>query len=354
MRVALLDLRAQYKALQPEIDAAVHRVLASGQYIMGEEITAFEAEMCKHDGLAHAIAVSSGTDALLAALWAIGIGPGDEVVTTTLSFFATAGTVARLGAKPVFADVDPHTLNLDPKSALDRVGPRTKAILPVHLFGRPAELEPLRAAGLPIIEDAAQAVGMPGLGRDNNLVTFSFFPSKNLGAAGDAGMVLTNHTELADKIRLYRTHGARPKYIHHVVGANLRMDPLQAAILRAKLPHLAEWQTKRRANVARYRELLANTPLALPDDAPGHVWHHFVVRAPKRDALAAYLREREIETEVYYPRPLHQQPCFADIASGSLPEAERAVTEVLALPVHPDLSDAQLEFVASTVRAFYA
>ncbi|NVB78318.1 MAG: DegT/DnrJ/EryC1/StrS family aminotransferase [Kofleriaceae bacterium] len=354
MKVGLLDLQAQYAAIGPEIEAQVRRVLASGHYIMGEDVAALEREMAADANLPHAIAVSSGTDALLAALWALGIGPGDEVVTTAMSFFATAGAVARLGATPVFADIDPVTFNLSPASALARVTKRTKAIIPVHLFGRMADLAGLAPAKLPIIEDAAQAVGAPGLGEIGALVTLSFFPSKNLGAAGDAGMVLTRDAELADRTRLYRTHGSRPKYTHHVVGANLRMDTLQAAILRVKRPYLAGWNAKRRANALAYHELLAGTPLVLPHDEPGHVWHHFVVRAPRRDELRAFLREREIETEVYYPLPLHLQPCFPGGKDGDLPESERAAREVLALPVHPDLSPAQLEWVGTSVREFYA
>ena len=353
MKVPLLDLPAQYVAIGAEIETAVRRVLASGHYIMGEDVAALERELAVDHGIEHAIAVSSGTDALLAALWALGIGPGDEVITTAMSFFATAGAVARLGATPVFADIDPITFNLDPASALERVTPRTRAIIPVHLFGRMADVASLLPAGVPIVEDAAQAVGAPGLGRLGKLVTLSFFPSKNLGAAGDAGMVLTSDAELADRARLYRTHGSRPKYIHHVVGANLRIDTLQAAILRVKRPYLAAWNAKRRRHALLYRELLAGTPLVLPEDAPGHVWHHFVVRAPRRDELRAFLREREIETEVYYPRPLHLQPCFPGGKEGDFPEAERASREVLALPVHPDLDEPQLAWVAKAVREFY-
>jgi dTDP-4-amino-4,6-dideoxygalactose transaminase len=345
MKVALADLAAQYAALKSELDVATQRVLASGRYINGEDVVAFEHEMAHDSGHAYAIGVSSGSDALLAALWALGIGPGDEVVTTAFSFFATAGAIARLGATPVFADIDPRTFNLDPASALSRITPRTRAIIPVHLFGRPAD--PL-GANLPILEDAAQAVGSPGLGK---LAALSFFPSKNLGAAGDAGMVLTDDAELADRIRLYRGHGARPKYEHHVVGANLRMDTLQAAILRVKRPHLAAWNAQRRVNAMLYRELLATTPLVLPDDAPGHVWHQFVVRAPRRDELRAFLREHEIETEVYYPKPLHQQTPFA--RGESFPAAERVCAEVLVLPVHPHLDLSQLEFVADAIRRFY-
>ena len=353
MRVPLLDLPAQYATIGPEIESAVRRVLASGHYIMGEDVAALEQELATDHGIAHGVAVSSGTDALLAALWALGIGPGDEVITTAMSFFATAGAVARLGAMPVFADIDPVTFNLSPASALARVTPRTRAIIPVHLFGRVADVAGLAQAGVPIIEDAAQAVGAPGLGHGNNLVTLSFFPSKNLGAAGDAGMLLGNDADLIDRARLYRAHGSRPKYIHHVVGANLRMDTLQAAILRVKRPYLTAWNAKRKDHAARYREMLAGTPLVLPADAVGHVWHHFVVRAPRRDELRTFLREREIETEVYYPRPLHLQPCFPEGKAGDLPEAERAALEVLALPVHPDLEATQLEFVADCVRSFY-
>lgn len=360
MKVSLADLATQYTTLRGEIETAVHRVLASGHYILGEDVAAFEREVAADHQVAHAIGVSSGSDALLAALWAIGVGPGDEVITTALSFFASAGSIARLGATPVFADIDPATFNLAPSSALARVTPRTKAIVPVHLFGRPADLVSLAASKLPIVEDAAQAYGIPV----GALATLSFFPTKNLGAAGDAGMVLAADAEVADRVRLYRGHGARPKsakgtgspggslaYVHHVVGANLRMDTLQAAILRVKRAHVAAWTAKRRANAARYRALLAGTPLVLPSDAPGHVWHHFVVRAPKRDELRPFLAAREIETEVYYPHALHLQPCFG--GSESLPEAERATREVLALPVHADLVDDQLAFVADTIRAFY-
>jgi dTDP-4-amino-4,6-dideoxygalactose transaminase len=355
MKVPLLDLRAQYATVGPAVESAVKRVLESGQYILGEEVAALEREIAEALGVAHAIGVSSGTDALLVALQALGVGPGDEVVTTALSFFATAGAIARLGARPVFADVEPDSFNLDPADALRRVGPRTRAFVPVHLFGRPARVAPLGAAGLPIVEDAAQALGAAGVGKLGRVATLSFFPSKNLGAAGDAGMVTTDDGELGDRMRLLRTHGSRPKYVHHIVGGNFRMDALQAAVLRAKLPQLADWNRRRRANATRYRALLDSTPLVLPADGEGHIWHHFVVRAPAREALRAHLRERGVETEVYYPRPLHLQPCFAELGGkpGDLPEAERAAAEVLALPVHPELDDAQLEFVAQSIHEFY-
>jgi dTDP-4-amino-4,6-dideoxygalactose transaminase len=387
VRVPLADLQAQYATIRGEIDAAVQRVLASGHYILGEDVAALEGEVAADHAIAHAVGVSSGSDALLAALWAIGVGPGDEVITPALSFFASAGAIARLGATPVFADIDPATFDLDPASALARITPRTKAILPVHLYGRPADVTSLRTADLPIVEDAAQAYGYrsaspgerihteasagePTRTEDppavasapessKTLATLSFFPTKNLGAAGDAGMVLCADPEIADRIRLYRTHGARPKYVHHVVGANLRMDTLQAAILRVKRRHVTAWIATRRANAARYRELLADTPLVLPTDTPHHVWHHFVVRVPAststapspRDELRAFLAAREIETEVYYPRALHLQPCFGG-REGEHPEAERATREVLALPIHAELSRDQLAFVADAIRAF--
>jgi dTDP-4-amino-4,6-dideoxygalactose transaminase len=357
MRVPLLDLRAQYATIAPAVEAAVKRVLESGHYILGEDVAAFERELAAATGRPHAVAVSSGTDALLVALMAMNVGAGDEVVTTPLSFFATAGAIVRLGAKPVFADIEPRSFNLDANKALARVTQKTRAILPVHLFGRPCELEPLRACGVPIVEDAAQAIGLGTLGQGTRCATLSFFPSKNLGAAGDAGAVVCEDAAFADRVKLMRAHGSRPKYVHHVVGGNFRIDTLQAAILRAKLPHLAAWNAARRRNAARYHELLAGTPLVLPELREPHVWHHFVVRVPdgKRDALRAHLQAREIDSEVYYPSPLHLQPCFAALGynPGDLPEAERACAEVLAIPVHPDLSDAQQEHVATSIREFY-
>jgi dTDP-4-amino-4,6-dideoxygalactose transaminase len=357
MKVPLLDLRAQYATIATGVEAAVKRVLESGHYILGEDVAAFERELAAATERAHAIAVSSGTDALLLALMALGVGAGDEVVTTPLSFFATAGAIARLGARPVFADIEPRSFNVDASAVLARVTDRTKAILPVHLFGRACDLEPLRRTGVPIIEDAAQAIGLTTLGRGTLCATLSFFPSKNLGAAGDAGAVVCDDAQFADRLRLMRAHGSRPKYVHQVIGGNFRIDTLQAAILRAKLPHLRAWNSARRKNAERYLTLLKGTPLVLPEPVAQHVWHHFVVRVPdgKRDALRAHLATREIETEVYYPTPLHLQPCFAalDYSPGDLPRAERACAEVLALPVHPDLSEAQQEHVAASVREFF-
>ena len=358
MRVPLLDLRAQYATVGPAIEAAVRRVLESGHYILGEEVAAFERELAAATGRPHAVGVSSGSDALLLTLMALGVGPGDEVVTTPLSFFATAGAIVRLGARPVFADIEPGSFNLDARAAAARITRRTKAILPVHLFGRACALGPLRETGVPIVEDAAQAIGLPTLGQGTRAATLSFFPSKNLGAAGDAGAVVCEDAAFADRLRLMRAHGSRPKYVHHVVGGNFRLDALQAAVLRAKLPHLGAWNVARRRHAEHYRAALAGTPLGLPEAVEAHVWHHFVVRVPggRRDALRAHLATREIDTEVYYPTPLHLQPCFHafEYQPGDLPEAERAAAEVLALPVHPDLSAAQLDHVVAAVREFFA
>ncbi|MFO0576627.1 MAG: DegT/DnrJ/EryC1/StrS family aminotransferase [Polyangia bacterium] len=369
MRVPLIDLSAQYNALKPALDAAVARVLTSGRYVMGPELTAFEQELGAYLGGLHVVAVSSGTDALLSAAMALEIGLGTgarfgctpapaafdaEVVTTAFSFFATPETAVRLGARPVFCDIEEESLNADVDDMLGRVTPRTQAFLPVHLFGRRMELSRLIATGLPVLEDAAQTL-VPGIAKDTACATLSFFPTKNLGAAGDGGAVVTRDAQLADKLGVMRQHGSRPKYVHSLWGGNFRMDPIQAAILRVKLQHLDSWNAARRSNAARYRERLADLPLRLPTDEPGHVYHHFVVRAPRRDALRAFLSERNIETEVYYPVPLHLMPCFAQFGykSGDCPRSERAAAEVLALPVHPDLSADQIDFVAEQVRAFY-
>ncbi len=355
MKVRLLDLKRQYRQVGSEVEAATRRVLESGHYVLGDEVKLLEQEIAAYMKVAHAVGVSSGSDALYVALQALGIGADDEVITTAFSFFATAGAIARLGARPVFADIEPQSFNLDPRDAIRRMTPRTKAVIPVHLFGRCAALEPLRAAGMPIVEDAAQALGAALVGKLGRMATLSFFPSKNLGAAGDAGMVVTDDSVLADSVRLLRTHGARPKYLHHVVGGNYRIDALQAAILRAKLPFLDQWNARRRAHAVAYHGLLRDTPLGLPTDRPSDVWHHFVVRAPNRDALRHHLAAHEIETEVYYPVPLHLQPCFRHLGGreGDLPEAEKAAQEVLALPVHAELEPAELEYVAESIRSFY-
>ena len=345
-RVPFVDLAAQHAPLLPELRAAFDRVVKSGRFVLGEEVAKLEAELAARLGVRHAIGVSSGTDALLAALMALGVGPGDEVITTPLSFFATAGSIARLGARPVFADVEPESMNLDPQAVHAAITPRTKAILPVHLFGRPCSLELFDLAsslGIPVVEDAAQAFGATTargpVGSLGALACFSFFPTKNLGALGDGGLVTTNDDQLADRVRLLRVQGARPKYHHLVLGGNFRLDELQAAFLRVKLPHLDEWTRGRRETVRAYEEAFAKSKwrVETPGLVDGHVYHQYVVRTPERDALRARLKEAGIETEIYYPAPLHQMPCFEGLgyAEGSFPEAERACREGLALPVGP-------------------
>jgi dTDP-4-amino-4,6-dideoxygalactose transaminase len=367
-KVPLLDLQAQYAPLRDEILRAVTRVCDSQRFIMGPEVDALEVELSRLLGVSHAISVSSGTDALLLALMALGIKAGDEVVTTTFSFFATAGAIVRVGARPVLVDIDPVTFNIDPEQLAAAITPRTRAILPVHLFGLSADLDPImeaaRRAGVPVIEDAAQAIGATYKSRPVGGVgafgCFSFFPSKNLGAFGDAGLLTTNDEALAARARLLRTHGMQPKYYHHLVGANFRMDALQAAVLRVKAPHLADWTRGRRANAARYRSLFASAGLGgaitLPEEPADrlHIFNQFVIRTPRRDALKAHLDVHGIGNEIYYPVPFHLQPCFADLGfhRGDFPHAERAADECLAIPVYSELTAAQQETVVSVVGEF--
>jgi dTDP-4-amino-4,6-dideoxygalactose transaminase len=367
MRVPLLDLKAQYATIRDEVRAAIDRVCDSQHFIMGPEVSALEEEVAAHSDARFAIGLSSGTDALLAALMAIGVGPGDDVVTTTYSFFATAGTIARLGARPVFVDIDPSTFNLDPARLAERITPRTKAIMPVHLFGRCCDMDAIgaiaKARGVMVIEDAAQAIGAVDerdriAGTIGALGCLSFFPSKNLGAFGDAGMVLTNDAELAERLRLLRVHGSKPKYHHHVVGGNFRLDALQAAVLRVKLKYLPGWTKARRENADRYRALFAQLGIegiTLPEDRPGHIYNQFVIRCEQRDRLQRFLHERGIGTEVYYPVPLHLQACFADLGyrAGDLPEAEAAAQQSLALPIYPELSESAQHYVVSTIRDYF-
>ena len=368
MSVPLLDLEAQYRPLRSELLAAVTRVCDSQRFIMGPEIDALEREFCGLLGVTHAISVSSGTDALLLALMALGIKAGDEVVTTTFSFFATAGAIVRVGATPVLVDIDPATFNIDPAQAVAAITPRTKAIMPVHLFGLGADMDPIMAAanraGIPVIEDAAQAIGATykarPLGTIGAFGCFSFFPSKNLGAYGDAGLLTTEDAALAARARLLRTHGMKPKYYHHLVGANFRMDALQAAVLRVKAPHLAGWTDGRRTNAARYRRLFhdagldASVTLPIEPADRSHIFNQFVIRTPERDALKRHLDAEGIGNEIYYPVPFHLQPCFADLAyrRGAFPHAERAADESLAIPIYGELTLAQQEAVVSAIGRF--
>lgn len=354
MRVSILDLKAQYAKLKQPLDEAVLRVLASGRHVMGPELEAFEKELAAHLDIPYAVGVSSGTDALLAAAMTVDMGPGDDVVTTAFSFFATPETAVRLGARPIFADLAEDSFNVDVDDMLNKITPRTKLLLPAHLFGLQMDMTRLAETGIPVIEDAAQTL-QRGIGQKTLCATLSFFPSKNLGAAGDGGAVVTRSAELADKLSIMRQHGSRPKYVHHIWGGNFRLDPIQAAVLRVKLQHLDAWNAQRQRNALRYIEQLKETPLLLPQDVPGHVWHHFVVRAPRREDLRKHLGERGVDTEVYYPLALHLQPCFARYGykAGDCPRAEAACAEALALPVHPDLSDEQVDYVAEQIRCFY-
>jgi dTDP-4-amino-4,6-dideoxygalactose transaminase len=363
--VPLLDLQAQYRPIRDELLAAVVRVCDSQQFILGPEVDAFERELAAYLGVDHAIGVSSGTDALLAAMMALGVGPGHEVITSTYSFFATAGCVARLGATPRLVDIDPITYNLSPDAVRAALSPRTKAIIPVHLFGLCAEMDPLLevagAAGVPVIEDACQAIGATDRGRQAGTMgtvgCFSFFPSKNLGAFGEGGLVTTNDAALARDIRLVRDHGAESRYYHRRIGGNFRLQAMQAAILRVKLPRLAAWTSMRRDNAARYRELadrlLPRGDVVLPvePEEKFHIYNQFVVRVPERDRVRAFLTEHEIGTAIYYPVSFHEQECFAYLghAHGEFPAAEAAAASTLALPIYSGLTPSQQESVVQTL-----
>jgi dTDP-4-amino-4,6-dideoxygalactose transaminase len=367
--VPLLDLQAQYRPIRRQILEAMTRVADSQRFILGAEVEALERELAERLEVPHAVGLSSGTDALLATLMALGIGPGAEVITPTYSFFATAGTVSRLGATPVFVDIEPATFNLDPAAVARAVTPRTRAIVPVHLFGLVADMDPIldvaRAAGVPVVEDAAQAIGARYHGRlAGGLATaacFSFFPSKNLGAFGDGGLVTTHDAALAHELRLLRNHGAEPKYVHRRIGGNFRLDALQAAILRVKAPHLDAWTDARRRNADRYRAGFAEAGLEstieLPIEPSGytHIYNQFVIRGPHRDALRAHLTARQIGTEIYYPIPFHQQACFADVpsASAAYPVAEQAAATSLAIPIYGELTAAQQRHVVDAIAGFY-
>jgi dTDP-4-amino-4,6-dideoxygalactose transaminase len=386
MHVPLLDLTAQYAPIRDEVLAAITRVCDSQRFILGAEVEALERELAAQLGVAHAIGVSSGTDAILAALMALDIGAGDEVVTPTYSFFATAGCVARVGARPVLVDVDPVTLNMDADALARAITPRTKAVIPVHLYGQAVDMDPLlevaRAHRVPVIEDACQAIGATDRGRQvgslGDCGCFSFFPSKNLGAFGDGGLVTTNDAALAVRVRLMRNHGSDTKYYHQAVGGNFRLDALQAAILRVKAPHLAAWTEARRANAVRYQrrfeEAVAATPgvrlaeataaptprgaIVLPRERAGawHIFNQFVIRVGDRDGLRARLTARGIGSEVYYPVPFHLQECFAHLGhrAGDFPVAEAAAGDSLALPIYGELTDAQQRYVVESVVSAYA
>ena len=372
--VPLLDLKAQFRTIREEVRSAIDKVLDSQHFILGPEVEALESEIAAYCRCQYAIGVSSGTDALLVSLMAIGIEPGDEIITTPYTFFATAGAIARLGARPVFADIDPKTYNLNPFAIRALITSRTRAIVPVHLFGQMAEMDMImqiaRQHGLCVIEDAAQAIGSEHHGQRagslGDLACLSFFPSKNLGGCGDGGMVTTNDRKLADRLRLLRNHGFSPKYLNKVVGGNFRLDALQAAVLRVKFAHLDAWTEARRRNAAAYRELLLqagcvgseedgadNPSIRLPYEAPSgrHVYNQFVIRSSQRNDLKAHLRDRKIGTEIYYPVPMHLQECFAYLKydKGNFPVSEAAAEESLALPIYAELTRQQLDAVVAAV-----
>lgn len=370
-KVPLLDLHAQYAPLRAEFIEAITRVCDSQQFILGGEVATLERELANELEVAHAVAVSSGTDAILAVLMALRVGPGDEVITSTYSFFATAGCIARVGATPVFVDIDPVTFNVNADAVGRAITQRTRAIMPVHLFGLSAEMDPILeiagAAGIPVIEDACQAIGARYRGRQTGgmgaVGCFSFFPSKNLGAFGDGGLVTTNDEVLAREVRLLRNHGAEPKYFHKRIGGNFRLDALQAAVLRVKLPHLRRWTQRRRENARRYATLFREAGIVgrvtLPTEPEGftHIFNQFVIRLPNREEVRHRLAEAGIGTEVYYPVPFHRQECFAALGypMDAFPHADAAAATSLALPIYAELTgDQQLAVVEAIASALDA
>ena len=370
MSVPLLDLKAQYAAIRGEIDAAVREVFESQHFILGPKVQECEAAVAKYSAARFGCGVSSGTDALLIALMAEKVGPGDEVITTPYTFFATAGCIARVGAAPVFVDIDPATFNLNPALIEKKITKKTRAIIPVHLYGQCADMDPILEIAarrkLVVIEDAAQAIGAEYKGRRAGSMgqygCFSFFPSKNLGGAGDGGMVVTQDEECAKKLKVLRNHGSEPKYYHSLIGGNFRLDALQAAVITVKLRHLDSWSAGRQANAARYDRLFAERGLVgkgvvLPKVVMNrHIFNQYVIRVPRRDDLVKFLKDRGVGSEIYYPVPMHLQQCFADLGlkAGDLPESERAAKETIALPIYPELTDAQAREVVEAIAAFLA
>lgn len=362
----MANLTAQYESLKTELEPAVLEVLRTGRFILGDAVSAFEEEVASLCGAEHGIGVASGTDALILALSAAGIDERDEVITTPFTFVATVEAIALLGAKPVFADIDPRTFNLDAADVARKITSRTKAILPVHLYGQPADIGPISDLAarhdLRIIWDGAQAIGCEyggkGVGAYADAMSLSFFPTKNLGGAGDGGMILTNDSELAERLRYIRFHGSAGAYSYKHIGYCSRLDAVQAAILHVKLPHLGSWNEARRRNARAYNERLAGLDVELPVESSDskHVYHQYTIRSRDRDALRHHLKALDIDTGVYYPGPLHLEEAYRYLGygEGDLPEAERACREVLSLPVFPELTAEQLDYVASSVRSFHA
>ncbi len=367
--VPAMNLREQYDTIRDEIEPVVRRVIESQMFVMGSEVKELEDELALYCGVARGIGCASGTDALLLPLMALGVGPGDEVITTPYTFFATAGSIWRTGARPVFVDIEPDTYNIDPARIEAAITPRTRVIIPVHLYGQTADMDPIleiaREHGLFVLEDAAQAIGAAYNGKRagglGHAAAFSFYPSKNLGGFGDGGLMTTGDPVLGRSLARLRVHGMEPKYYHHEVGLNSRLDALQAAVLRVKLRHLGAWTIKRREVAGRYQSLFeahGSKHVALPVERPGHfhVYNQYVIRvpAPIRDPLRDYLTARQIGTEIYYPIPLHLQPCFAALAHkpGDFPRSESAARETIALPMYPELTEEQQRFVVGSIRQF--
>src|SRR6266542_5684374 len=371
MKVPLLDLQAQYATIRDEVRPAVDRVFETQQFVLGPEVEALEAEIARYSQTQFAIGCASGSDALLLALMSCGVSRGDEVITTPFSFFATASAIARLGARPVFVDIDKDTYNINPALVAGAITDRTKAIMPVHIYGQCAEMDPLielgQNRGIPIIEDAAQAIGAEDRSRRagsmGTIGCFSFYPSKNLGGAGDGGMLVTNDQEHAQRLRKLRVHGEERKYFHELVGINSRLDALQASVLRAKMPHLDRWSIARQRNAQQYELMFADAGLTGEIEVPfvrsgaRHIFHQYVIRVRngRRDALREHLRARSVGTDVYYPLPLHLQECFSFLGyqEGDFPLAERAAKETLALPVYPEMTAEQQDYVVSAISEFF-
>lgn len=361
MQVPLLDLKAQYATIKDEIKAAIDEVLESQYFILGPKVEQLEKKIAEYCNTKYAIGVASGTDALLISLMAIGVEYGDEVITTPYTFFATAGSISKLGAQPVFVDIEPKTYNINPKLIEEKITYKTKAIIPVHLYGQCTEmdviLEIAERYGLAVIEDAAQAIGAKykkrKAGSMGDLGCLSFFPSKNLGGYGDGGMVITNNSELAEKVKVLRVHGAKPKYHHSVVGVNSRLDAIQAAVLLVKLKYLDDWSKARRENAEVYSKLFAGSDVITPyvEDYNYHIYNQYIIRIKNRDEVQDYLKEQDIGTSIYYPIPLHLQECYNGLGykEGDFPESERAAKETLALPIYPELTEEQQEYVVKKI-----